>query len=381
MDLERSNRGEVARGPTRKRSVVACLLIGIAMPWVATRTTYQDLHDFYGKSVERLSGDMCFDGGNCSSVQQRAVTRQATLPEHTVLMAKLNHIVADYNQSIRVMPPHTPGAFIHLGKCGGSSLSVHLRNGCHSFVRKPCRPKVANESYISKLTTYVHTPDFDKLGRSDWTFDFYAVTIRDPLQRFMSAFAYMHPENRLTALQQRRAAQPVFECFPTLESFSKHIGDDFKNHQDYNSTSPSEVDSSNCTLLARALLVNRVRPAQHFYYDTKYIQSKLPVDKPVLVLRNEFLWRDWVTANQWLGDKEVAIFPDDHIRDFSNKTLRVNKTLSEVGRRRLCLALEQEYRAYWNIIARAVNFFPEEKEASTVLLSKQSCPELRPPSY
>jgi hypothetical protein len=53
------------------------------------------------------------------------------------------------------LPPRTPGAFIHVGKTGGSTLSRYQRNGCHSFVPKPCRGKyLLNESYISKTTTY-----------------------------------------------------------------------------------------------------------------------------------------------------------------------------------------------------------------------------------
>jgi hypothetical protein len=54
-------------------------------------------------------------------------------------------------------PPHTPGAFIHVGKTGGSTLRGYLMNGCHSFVRKPCggpSRNIMNESYISKTTTY-----------------------------------------------------------------------------------------------------------------------------------------------------------------------------------------------------------------------------------
>jgi hypothetical protein len=52
------------------------------------------------------------------------------------------------------LPPHTPGAFIHVGKTGGSTLSLYQKNACHSFVRKPCRRNPANESYIFKTTTY-----------------------------------------------------------------------------------------------------------------------------------------------------------------------------------------------------------------------------------
>lgn len=62
-----------------------------------------------------------------------------------------------------IKPPRTPGAFLHLGKTGGSTLSHVLRNGCHSWVPKPCHIPT-NESYVSQLSTYYHLPDFQKLN-------------------------------------------------------------------------------------------------------------------------------------------------------------------------------------------------------------------------
>ena len=56
------------------------------------------------------------------------------------------------------------GAFIHMGKTGGSSLSLLLRNGCHSFMPKPCRT-VPLETTVSKLVgTYYHGTWCKKLG-------------------------------------------------------------------------------------------------------------------------------------------------------------------------------------------------------------------------
>lgn len=52
---------------------------------------------------------------------------------------------------------NSSAGFIHLGKTGGSTLSLQLRNGCHSFVEKPCH-KVPNETIVSELVTdYYHS--------------------------------------------------------------------------------------------------------------------------------------------------------------------------------------------------------------------------------
>jgi hypothetical protein len=73
----------------------------------------------------------------------------------TTIRARVEIYLSTNEQPLR--PPHTPGAFIHVGKTGGSTLSGYLMNGCHSFVPKPCggpSRNIMNESYISKTTTY-----------------------------------------------------------------------------------------------------------------------------------------------------------------------------------------------------------------------------------
>jgi hypothetical protein len=274
-------------------------------------------------------------------------------------------------QAALPVPPHTHGAFLHVGKTGGSTLSEQMRNGCHSFRPKPCRNITEKESFISKYSTYIHTPDFRRLGRGNYShFDFYVASLRDPLTRFLSAFVYMHPSNKLESEQRfYRRLEGIYKCFPTVEEFTNVLGD-------YNFREMEKM--GNCTLLAKHLLFNKLHEAHHFFYDTKFIHQKLPTDSPLLVVRNEHLWHDWVTANQWLGQDEVAVYPDDVVRDFSNKSLSVSRRLSDIGRQRLCRALEREYHAYWRLIERAVNLTPEEKMA-TAEMARKSCPDIRLP--
>jgi Sulfotransferase family len=121
-------------------------------------------------------------------------------------------------------PPYTPGAFIHVGKTGGSTLCSQLRNACHSWWPKPCNSNVSivNESNLSFLTTYYHTPDFQLLSTRQYHYDFYVWTLRDPFSRLLSAFTYQHPLNMRYAKDEKywakhvRANKPVFSCFPTL---------------------------------------------------------------------------------------------------------------------------------------------------------------------
>jgi hypothetical protein len=45
------------------------------------------------------------------------------------------------NESRPVPPQMTLGAFVHVGKTGGSTLSTLLRNGCNEGAPKPCTPE------------------------------------------------------------------------------------------------------------------------------------------------------------------------------------------------------------------------------------------------
>ena len=124
----------------------------------------------------------------------------------------------------RQLPPETPGAFLHVGKAGGSTLCSVLLNACHSFIGKPCEKRKhfnfthMNETYMSALTTYIHTPDFHLLGRkpeySD--FSFYIATIRDPLTKFQSAFTYLHPGNGFVGVKEgeKKKMQNILFLFP-----------------------------------------------------------------------------------------------------------------------------------------------------------------------
>ena len=55
------------------------------------------------------------------------------------------------------------GAFIHLGKTGGSTLTSFLRNGCIHHLRKPCSV-IANETIASRLITHYYHGKFEPIG-------------------------------------------------------------------------------------------------------------------------------------------------------------------------------------------------------------------------
>jgi hypothetical protein len=283
-----------------------------------------------------------------------------------------------------IKPPRTPGAFLHLGKTGGSTLSHMLRHGCHSWVPKPCKimTNETSESHISQLSTYYHVPDFKKLNKT--AYSFYTVSLRDPLDRTLSAFTYMHPANqRARGIRRISKADRNFfvPCFPDLDTFVEAIDNTIEDAED------KIMDPSNCTHLATGALQNRFeRLAVHFYFDTKYVERLLPAhywqtdtDIRIMVVRTEYLWRDWTTANQLLGQDVVATFPTLATRNFTmsknDGVFPVSKKLSETNQKLLCSALLPDYQAYLQLVAVAANLSPVEKLQS-LERAQQNCPDL-----
>ena len=71
--------------------------------------------------------------------------------------SRQGHAISNKASLNNITKHNKTAGFIHIGKSGGSSLSLQLQNGCHSFVKKHCSV-VQNETIISELVTdYYHS--------------------------------------------------------------------------------------------------------------------------------------------------------------------------------------------------------------------------------
>ena len=140
---------------------------------------------------------------------------------------KQNHPGKAGKPPVTTNPTKVTAGFVHMGKTAGSTLSMLLRNGCHSFVKpKPCHV-VPNETATSRLVqAYYHIPDFSKIPDSNH--QIYIISVRDVYDRTISAFLYHHPgnlkANNVTLPRNwMRAAPDAYSCFPTLEKFASSL--------------------------------------------------------------------------------------------------------------------------------------------------------------
>jgi hypothetical protein len=279
--------------------------------------------------------------------------------------------------------PRRGGAFLHVGKTGGSTLSLLLRNGCHSFVPVCRRSNITDESMASKLIkSYFHIPDFFRGTLRTTRFDFYLVTIRDPLDRTISAFVFDHIKNRQSrnetvarTKKMRQKYAEAWKCFPSLESFVNYI-DDLNFTYPYR---PAIVNTDSCQDLAKAALAGRVNIFSHFCWNLRRIKAEIPNHQTIYVNRQEHLWNDWREINRILGQVEPVIVPNTNTRNSTvlklQDKLPVAKELSQNGTRILCRALQSEYEAYIWFLKQARNL-NETDVADSIKRARQQCPNL-----
>jgi hypothetical protein len=293
-------------------------------------------------------------------------------------------------------------AFLHIGKTGGSTISMHLRRGCRSSNPNPCRYRVDGwlddeTSTSRRIGSYYHMEDIPTDALSSLTT--IVTSIRNPLRRFASAFACHHPAN----VQLTGDGTPVdvetiqrFSCFPNLvylikagmgraeipwnmEYMRKGRPARGKGLAHYTRKGTANDVRYNCTKLAYEAFgrINSTSsPTPSSVVDTdgdntpwlthmsfgygRYYQS-MPPDKELIVLRNEHLWDDWAEVDGLLGGGDArgtSLHPFLTIErnvsgNYRNKERWWVQTHQEMVW--LCTLLRDEIRHYIMILSRAIN--------------------------
>ena len=142
------------------------------------------------------------------------------------------------------------------------------------------------------------------------------------------------------------------------------------------------MNTTDCTNLARAVMHGKVKTIDHIFFSTVKIMSLLAspnemANKTTLVVRTEFLWQDWVSVNEYLGQERhtIATPSEIHNRDQASLRLPVTREVTKLGQERICRALKAEYDAYLTIIQLAANLNDDERQAS-LEIARQNCPWL-----
>lgn len=282
-------------------------------------------------------------------------------------------------------------AFLHIGKTGGSTITANIRQGCHEFFKAPCSGRkdgwTPNETIASKrISEYYHMVDIplDKLNKTTTI----VTTVRNPISRFISAFAYDHPINaNVTNLDYGYQEWKQFTCFPTLSHLVKAAmgrpeirWSETRNtiifKKLYVPKSKHETSAINCNELAvlafssshRSVIKGIQTFMNHMTFDYRQYYRSMPSDKEIFVIRYERLWEDFVQVNHLLGENPKyndwpAVPPFRRVeRNVSHQyTMKERwKLHSRQEQRWLCHLLRDEIRTYLMIIMRSVNLNEED---------------------
>ncbi|KAL7429150.1 hypothetical protein ACHAXM_001562 [Skeletonema potamos] len=342
-------------------------------------------------------------------------------------VSKYNLTLSSHMKKTIVPDDNRMLAFLHIGKTGGSTISVNIRHGCHDCCMQPCSVRtdgwIHNETILSqRIQSYYHMESIplDKLNKQNQITTI-VTTVRNPISRFISAFAYEHPLNdRATKLTHNREVWEQFSCFPNLSYLVKAAMGRAeirwnKAHTNalreqarqantvqfgklYSRPKPVQeiVSPINCTKLAvlafgrnetpleiHESVVNGSHPfVNHMSYDYRQYYLSMPPEKELFVLRHEHLWNDWEHVNHLLGMNNPKYYNWHAVPPFQRVERNVShqyvakerwKLHDRQEQRWLCHLLHDEIRTYLMIIMRAVNL--NENDLSNAISDiDRACP-------
>lgn len=221
----------------------------------------------------------------------------------------------------------------------------------------------------SHIINVIAVPDISLIPKSKH--DMYFVSARDPLERIISAFVYLHPENRRARNERGNGIkegpnQKAYECFPTLERFAQLLG---------------SQNNTYCSFNARRSVQGRIHIMNHMYGNYQKMVAPVQADAKVYVFRNEHLWEDWASVNKMLAPNQTVMIPSGKEASFRNVTRKaqpVTRELSDEGRAYLCQAIQNEYEVFFSLLNRAVNLDETDVKEARVKAHK-NCPGIVAP--
>jgi len=363
-----------------------------------------------------------FENKSNTSYEQQQTTQQQDVND---ILAK-DYNITEQLSKLENKNANRRIAFLHLGKTGGSTISIHLRNGCFKKINmhrlcqfRGTKDWITNETIASYRTEeYFHMQYIPQEKQNQYTT--ILTTVRNPITRFQSAFAFNHPMNKPIKSKQRSfmlsKQSQTYTCFPSLAHLLKaalgHAVIEW-NEEHQKDQTPKVLQLStekrknftktlnpiNCTQAAQiAFGLDSTYTTQqimenyykgnhpwfnHMTFDYRQYYKSMPPNKELLVMRTEHLHDDWVKVNdmlslnrrQWWNSTDLKnetyvkewplIPPFKGIKRARDKQEPYRwKTHSKQEREWLCHLLYDEIRIYFMIIMRAVNLDDDDlKEA------------------
>mmetsp|Transcript_14446 Transcript_14446/g.34958 ORF Transcript_14446/g.34958 Transcript_14446/m.34958 type:complete len:451 (+) Transcript_14446:114-1466(+) len=314
--------------------------------------------------------------------------------------------------------------FVHIGKTGGETIRQTLRVACHMRqnpnLQESCLAKFKNDPSLGKTPLNQKTigtihcllmVPANALSKASTLL----VSVRNPIERVISWFRYLHPANCNSLVDKQSTACNVkkalrrerkevrkrkkkggkgntkpswttrfFECFDSLPQVGlalMKVGGD-------GDASATAKTPNNCSALAQKTIRGAASPiSSHMHFNYEYYWNQTLTLRPELetmVVRTEFLWQDLDHVQSLLhndnDDDSLLLLQDGN--DAVNTTTtryklppRNNHTHGSESHRHvdsisgpalqyLCCALSREIYFYAQWIHRAVNLDKVDKQTA-----------------
>ena len=187
----------------------------------------------------------------------------------------------------------------------------------------------------------------------------FLYTIRDPIDRIVSAFYYHKSEfeKKVDVLNGTIASEFHGNCFPG----------DIGNMMSVMRYSGNKTSITKCKRLAEQVMEGQnFGRVTHFRYNYQYYQNYTLGKQPhhaIAVIRMENMWDDIIKLDRMLGGTgNVKGMGAHHTHGSERYSSSSNKTLSVANTLYLCCFLYKEMEVYQTFVLRAFNLNAKQKE-------------------
>jgi len=268
-------------------------------------------------------------------------------------------------------------AFLHIGKTGGSTISIHLRNGCFRSINmhRLCQFRGTKDWITNETVASYRTEEY-----------FHMQYIGDQNNQYTSFPSISHLLKAAMGINTGIEWNEEHQNDQTPKVFKLQKRNITLNP--INCTKAAQIAFGlDSTYTTQQIMDNNYKGNHpwfnHMTFDYRQYYKSMPSNKELLVMRTEHLHDDWVKVNdmlsldrrQWWNSTDlknetyVEEWPDvppflgiKRARD-KQESYRW-KTHSKQEREWLCHLLYDEIRVYFMIIMRAVNLDDDDlKEA------------------
>ena len=298
--------------------------------------------------------------------------------------------------------------FVHLGKTAGSSITCMLdpsihhsgkgNSQCNNY-NNTTQLAASSASAISKhVVKRIHLEPAPSIN----TYDNFLITVRNPVERIISWYYYLHPKFPPAKLPRHKHGCDnfaIFDCWDDIQSLTdKGLVDQhyyassslFVDRRNKTVNKEEDGDEEICISLAWDIIRGK-KKCWHNYYNYNYTYGNLIKEfhmlngsraattemmreKNIFAIRTEHLQRDWETIEVMLGSSNSTGISVLHKNEWNNNSSSSpNKALSRQGRLNLCKALCEEIQIYKQLLQLAVNIDAEREDESLDELL-QTCP-------